>query len=211
MPVVLTERISEDEILGIWHIGESADDLLSRLHATPWLDNMMEGVTHPVKQMEYLASRFLLEHLAQQMNLPFQGIFKDTHGKPHPVGGGFYLSWSHAYPYAACCIHTKKPVGIDIERPREQLARVGRKYLNEQEAALAQTDDLQTLCIIWAAKEAIFKMNGRNGLSLKDDITIVSIKNTEKVVLARAHINGNIENITIDFFPLEGHWVAFTR
>lgn len=211
MPVVLTERVSNDEILGIWRITESIHELLPRLHATPWLDNMMEGVTHPTKQMEYLASRFLIEHLTEEIGIPFEGIYKDWHGKPHPVGDKFFLSWSHAYPYAASCIHLQKPVGIDIEQPREKLQVVNRKFMNEKEEMFISQQNIEQLCVIWAVKEAIYKMNGRSGLSLKDDITIRSIENTNKKVLADVNLNGNIEAISVDYFPLEGHWVAYTR
>lgn len=211
MPVVLTERISDDEILGIWHITEPYEELEQRLHQTDWIDNAQDGTTHPIKKLEYLACRFATEHLARAIGVPFGGVYKDSHGKPHPRGDHFYLSWSHAYPYAVSCIHLKKPVGIDIERPREQLVRASKKYMNENENSLVVENNLDQLCLVWAAKEAIFKMNGRSGLSLKDDITVVAIDNTEKKVLSRANINGSIIEISLNFFRAEENWVVYTR
>jgi 4'-phosphopantetheinyl transferase len=211
MPVVLTKRISEDEILAIWEITESYEEFEERLHRTPWIDNGQEGTIHPIKKLEYLACRFATEHLAEAINIPFHGVYKDFHGKPHPNGDGFFLSWSHAYPYAVSCIHLKKPVGIDIERPREQLVRASRKYVNDEEISLVEGNNLDQLCLIWAAKEAIFKMNGRSGLSLKDDITIESIENTKKKVLSKANINGSIKKISLDFFRMKENWVVYTR
>jgi len=219
MAVVLTQRVSDDEIFGIWEITETEEELRNRLHKTPWIDNMMEGVTHPMKILEFLTSRFLTEHIAIQIGLPFAGIFKDTHGKPFPVqdlseqtpAPTYHLSLSHSYPFAASCIHLKKPVGIDIEMPREKLAKVSRKYIHEEETALTRGNEIDQLCIIWAAKEAVFKMNGRSGLSLKEDIIIRKIENTKKKVFAEVRINGKIEQVSIDYFQYKNNWIAFTR
>jgi hypothetical protein len=54
-------------------------------------------------------------------------------------------------------------------------------------------------------------MNGRSGLSLKDDITIESIENTKKKVLSKANINGSIKKISLDFFRMKEYWVVYTR
>lgn len=219
MAVVLTQQVSADEILGIWKITETEDEFRERLHATPWIDNMLEGVTHPVKRLEYLASRFLTEHLTSLLGLPFGGIYKDKHGKPHPLLTGaaekgqpdpYFISLSHSFPYAASCIHKKKTVGIDIERPKEKFVRVSRKYLNEKELKLAKNDE-KTLCLMWAVKEAIYKMNGKTGMSFKQDMMIAEVINTQKQVLAGANLNGKIEQLYIDYFSFEGNIIAFTR
>ncbi len=221
MAVVLTRQVSEDEILGIWKITETEEDLREKLYATPWIDNMLDGVTHPVKRLEYLASRFLTEHLAGLLKLPFHGIYKDEHGKPHPAKGPgdspgaaysemYFISISHSFPYAASCIHRKKAVGIDIEMPKEKFGKVSYKFLAESELAQAG-NDIDQLCLMWAVKEAIYKQNGKNGVSLKDDMLIEKVINTKKQVLARTTINSKIENILIDYFSFEGNIVAFTR
>ena len=219
MAVVLTQQVSSDEILGIWKITETEDEFRERLFATPWIDNMLEGVTHPVKRLEYLASRFLTEHLTLLLGVPFGGIFKDKHGKPHALQEGtpekgkpdpYFISLSHSFPYAASCIHKKKAVGIDIERPKEKFVSVSRKFLNEKELRLA-TSDVEMLCLMWAVKEAIYKMNGKTGMSFKEDMMIEEIINTQKQVLAGANLNGKIEQLYIDYFSFEGNIVAFTR
>ena len=83
--------------------------------------------------------------------------------------------------------------------------------MNDDETSLVEGNNLDQLCLIWAAKEAIFKMNGRSGLSLKDDITIESIENTKKKVLSKANINGSIKKISLDFFRMKENWVVYTR
>lgn len=221
MAVVLTRQVSEDEILGIWKITETEEDFREKLYATPWIDNMLDGVTHPVKRLEYLASRFVTEHLAELMKLPFHGIYKDEHGKPHPAkslddtspaaySDRYFISISHSFPYAASCIHKKKPVGIDIEMPKGKFLKVSHKYLSDSEL-LRAGNDVEQLCLMWAAKEAIYKQNGKNGVSLKDDMLIESVINTKKQVLARTIINGKIESILIDYFSFEDNIIAFTR
>lgn len=220
MAVVLTRMVSADEVLGVWKITEPEDEFMSRLATSPWIDNMLEGVSHPIKRLEYLASRFLTEHLARQLQLPFFGIHKDSHGKPHPLTGknpndsfsgpGFFLSLSHSFPYAASCIHKKKAVGIDIETPKEKFLKVRHKYLNEQELAQAG-DDIEKLCLMWAVKEALYKMNGKNAVSLRDDMYVKHVENTKNQVLAAIQLNGKIEDVNVSYFNFEGKIVAFTR
>jgi phosphopantetheinyl transferase len=72
-----------------------------------------------------------------------------------------YTSISHTEGWAAVA-HGDRPLGIDIERPREQLIRVGRRVISADEALdwLASDQDLAGLTRLWAAKEAVYKRFG---------------------------------------------------
>lgn len=79
---------------------------------------------------------------------------------------GVYISISHSHRLAAAAI-SDRPVGIDIEQPRQQLTRVATRFLTpEQLAGLRMR--LPMLAIGWTVKEAVFKLARTPGLSLTD-------------------------------------------
>ena len=82
--------------------------------------------------------------------------------KRRPVVEGWaYTSISHTAGWAAVA-RGDRPLGIDIERPREQLIRVGQRVISAQEALdwLTSDQDLDGLTRLWAAKEAVYKRFG---------------------------------------------------
>lgn len=174
-------KICSHIILGIWEIEESTEELMAGYD-----DAELEKIKHyhPNKKAEHIASRQLIESLCQEMDIPFHGICKDSHGKPHLIDSQHHISLSHSYPKIAALINLDEPCGIDIEQPRDQLLRVSHKFLNEDELAQCQ-DDLERLCVYWCAKESIYKMHGRTNLSFKQNIFIDRLKDDEVICSIR--------------------------
>lgn len=54
------------------------------------------------------------------------------------------------------------PIGIDVEAPGERLARVRRRFAGPADIPVLEQfgDNLDTLCRLWTAKEAAFKVFG---------------------------------------------------
>ncbi|UXP31943.1 4'-phosphopantetheinyl transferase superfamily protein [Reichenbachiella agarivorans] len=168
-------KISNHIILGIWEIDESLEQLAQGFDQKE-LDCIAHF--HPLKKAEHIASRQLIQSMCQEMDIPFHGICKDSHGKPHLIDSDYHISLSHSYPKIAAMINLDVPCGIDIEQPREQLRRVKSKFLNPAELQVCQ-DDLDLLCIYWCAKESIYKMHGRKNLSFAQNIEINRIKDNQ--------------------------------
>jgi 4'-phosphopantetheinyl transferase len=152
----------------LWKIDEEEKNLISAVHP---FEPIPENITHPFKRLEFLASRVLLKALLKKWNLDFQGLRKDEEGKPFFVGHEIHLSLSHSYPYVAAIIHRYKPVGIDLEQPKEKLLRIGPRVLNEDELNDAGADIVKH-CIFWCAKEALIKVYGKRHLVLSKDLAI---------------------------------------
>ncbi len=68
-----------------------------------------------------------------------------------------------------------------MEKKNDKLIRTARKYLNESELVVAQ-DSLTTLCIYWCGKEALYKLNGRNKVSFRDNIEIESFSEDTQIL-----------------------------
>ncbi len=131
-----------------------------------------EAVSHPAKQLEWLASRYAIHTLLENNELIYKGLRKDSAGKPFLEGNNFHFSLSHTQGYAAAVIHPKKPIGIDIELVSTKLSRVAYKFLSISELKEAG-DSLEKLCVYWAAKEALYKLHGKKGeISFLENLSI---------------------------------------
>ncbi len=151
----------------LWHITESIDALtfLIKSELCP-----VEIIT-PKKKLEWLASRALIQQLSEKVGLPFKGIYKDEFGKPFLKNNSAQISLSHSYPYVAAQLHFSIAVGIDIELPSEKLLRVAHRVFSaaeQQDAGINLTKN----CVYWCAKEALYKLYGKRGISFSENIKV---------------------------------------
>ncbi len=197
MPLVHAENITEECRLLVWELTESAETLHKMLPAAADLAEF-SGISHPQKKREWLAGRVLLARVVDEAGEVFQGTWKDEHGKPFLIDSNHFISLTHTLDYVAAVIHPTLPVGIDMEKTDAKLRRTARKFLNESELEEAG-DSLSRLCTYWCAKEALYKLNGRNKVSFKEDIMIepfdknmINLKgrllDSEREVTANLHV-----------------------
>lgn len=170
MPLYQNENLPDSSHLLVWKLEETEDELLQGL---PYLhDNSeLEIISHPQKRREWLASRIVIRMLAEMANIPYQGLWKDQHGKPFLIGRSNFISITHTTDFVAGVIHPNTPVGVDMEQKTDKLVRIAHKFLSDEEAILAGTD-ITNLCMLWCSKEALFKLNGRKNISLKTNIFV---------------------------------------
>lgn len=168
MPLLKINHSVHCGIWGVWSAEESEDWFSSRL---PESDRCPAEVSHPKKRIEWLAGRYLVQYLHESNDLPYNGLYKDSHGKPFPVTGAGHVSLTNSFPLVAAQIHPDHPVGVDLEYISSRMHQVVPRVLNANEWADAGPDD-RKLCVYWCAKEAVFKRIGRHPVSLRDDISI---------------------------------------
>ena len=83
------------------------------------------------------------------------------------------ISITHTGEYAAVILHPCHPVGIDIERVSDKVARVKHKFLNKSELAFVDSRSEKThLALMWSAKEALYKVMGQESVDFINDIII---------------------------------------
>lgn len=171
MPLLESKiRIPNGHIL-VWQLQESAGYLKDTL--PEWLDlTEYDRISHPQKQREWLAGRHLFVALCEVAGIPFQGIWKSPDGKPFLLGSTAHISLSHSEHLVAAALHFTAAVGIDLELPREQLVRIARKFLSDDELEQTGTDT-NLLCHYWSAKEAAYKLVGERNISFRDHIRVV--------------------------------------
>ena len=160
----MSKVIGENAAYAVWNIQETFLEL-------PYLSpETFPAELNPVRQAEWIIGRVLAKKLCDMFNIPYEGTGRNDHKKPYLKNMQAHISISHSFPIAAAMIHLKKPCGIDMEQPRAKHRIVAHKYLHESE--LQYINDLRALCVVWSAKEVVYKIFGRKFLSLKDEIKI---------------------------------------
>lgn len=94
-----------------------------------------------------------------------------------------FISISHKDMFLLIGI-SKKPIGVDIERLSEKIINLKRKFVEDN---LISIEDLETLTIIWAAKEAAYKLISEKGISFKKIILKCLDNDKNEVLLEYAH------------------------
>ncbi len=155
----------------VWQITETRADLEAGFRWQSTDRTEFTSISHPLKQTEWLASRRLLQWVCANKNLDYAHIAKDHHGKPYLINSHVGVSITHTSAYAAVAINTSGSVGIDLETMRPKLWRVSERFLNTSEAQQVG-NDIEKLCYVWCAKEAVYKCCGQRQVSFKEHISI---------------------------------------
>lgn len=205
MPIIYTQNFKEDGSLLVWKMTEDQAYFKQRLwEGHDWAE--FETISHPLKQKEWLAGKFMFQEITRLAGLPFNGIHKDVHGKPFLTGLPIHTSISHTADYIAIAIHPVFPVGIDMEKPSSKLMRVISKFLTPKEALHAGTD-LCRLARYWCAKESLFKLNGRKKVSFRQ-IIVPPFQDTESIVSGYLIDENTHISALITFYQIEDYCLS---
>lgn len=175
MPINKLEKINADRLIGVWKITETENELIQSIDIQKDILDNISQTKALNKRLEWLASRVLIKQMGAELNLNYQGISKNTDGKPLLNKSTYELSITHSYPYVAAIIDKSKAVGIDLEQPKNKLLKVARKFCNDEELEYSNSN-VNQLCILWSAKEALYKIYSKRGLIFKEHLLIDPFK-----------------------------------
>jgi phosphopantetheinyl transferase len=168
MPLVYQHTINNHSHLAVWKIEEP----LSFFQENTGLS---APDIHPVKKLQYIASRFLLSYL--EPGFPHKEVIKSEGGKPFLPNHPKRFSISHCGNYAAAIISEKSEAGIDVEIITPKATKLATKYLSTKELNLFTNsndkntlDRISTLC--WSIKETMFKWDGNGGIDFRKHLII---------------------------------------
>lgn len=176
MPVFFQHQINETTRLGIWKIEETEDFFLGNVP-------VQKEITHPLKRLQHLAGRFLLQFLYP--GFPYELIkIADTH-KPFLPGEEYHFSISHCADYAAAIVSSNKRVGIDIEIPTEKIQTIKHKFLSQKEQLIfpLTTDQSPLTTLLWCCKESVYKWYGDGGIDFKAHIHLEKHDESSETIL----------------------------
>ena len=174
MPLVYQQNINLTTKLGVWHIAEEKDFFLRYVP-------LQTEITHPHKQLQHLAGRYLLKELYP--DFPYTLIRIADTRKPFLENEAYHFSISHCGHYAAVMVSSTKRVGVDIEMVTEKVARVKHKFLSNKEQAIIETIEDSSIELLhdslltaaWSIKESLYKWYGDGEVDFKEHLHIDEI------------------------------------
>lgn len=117
---------------------------------------------HHKKLSEYLMVRQL-----KNVDYPHHKILYKKIGQPYLNPQDAYVSVTHSFPFAGLAI-SKSRVGIDFEKIQPKIERVQHKFLHPTESHwISEEQRTDYLTIIWAIKEALYKLHPSKYWSFK--------------------------------------------
>ena len=168
MPIQFSNQISEQTVVYIWEITENTEELMQLSSALPTIPNTYMAEK---RWREQLAARALISYACKELGLPIIDIRKDEFGKPWLVGSDWHFSISHTERYIAIVLDAKEPVGIDLEKPSPKVSKVLARICSEQELDNVKYSTFEH-CILWSAKEALYKLYGKRKVDFKKHLQI---------------------------------------
>lgn len=120
------------------------------------------------RESEKEGTKLLLKNL-----FPEKDIHLDytPNKKPFLRNDKAHISISHSHDQLVILVNTQEQTGVDVELIREKVKNIQHKFLSEEEIKWAG-DNVELLTILWAAKEAIFKVDGFANVSFSCQIAI---------------------------------------
>jgi phosphopantetheinyl transferase len=191
MPLIEKRDIAQSSQMYIWRVEEDISTVADAYR------QKISCVKSSQRQIE-LIGEFHLAMVTEQIGK----IKYLDNGKPVLDEG--FISISHDQQLIGFYL-SSIPIGMDIQRPTEQLERVKHKFCNEAELkALEQSEtSLRDLTLIWGAKEAIFKIYGED-VAFANGMHVTIGETTLRCKMAK----GKIHNL--EFFDLDGSLVVYS-
>ena len=158
-------------------------------------------IRHPAQRIEWLACRVAVRQLVEKQGIVYEGLRKDSFGKPHLIHSRCHISLSHTGGWAAAVLHQTRPVGIDIEPIRDQFQRVVPRVLSEAEIAHANGNPSR-LAVYWCAKEALYKLYGKRQLTFREHLHVEPFADGAKQLVGHVRLPNHEERLSIQCFPV---------
>ena len=172
MPLIFNREIVHQKVkLGVWQLQESVDALLLLASLNKSDEDNFSKLKHESRKKQWLASRIILRQISE--NPKFSVSYEKT-GRPIINDNIHHISISHTADFVSVILGKSTKVGIDIERIHPRILKVAHKFVSQAEDSfLASHKDLQeSLVLIWSAKEALFKLNGKTDMDFRKNILI---------------------------------------
>ncbi len=169
MGCITKHYLNEYSILGVWKIEED----LKTLQDTVILDGddkkKYKAFSSTSRKLEFLSVRALLAELLGKD----ARIVYNKNNKPFLKDGSRFISISHSNKLTAILLSTNEKVGIDLEYMTSNIGAIAFKFINRREKLSRDPENRKYhLYLHWCAKEALYKICDKEGISIRKNITI---------------------------------------
>ena len=169
MGCISKHYLNEFTILGVWKIEEDLKTLLDLVELDNGDKKKYKVFTSTSRKLEFLSVRALLSELLGKD----AGIVYNKNNKPFLKDGSRFISISHSHRLTAILLSTNEKVGIDLEYMSSNINKIAFKFINRKEIITSETEKMKYhLYLHWCAKEALYKICDKEGISIRKNITI---------------------------------------
>jgi 4'-phosphopantetheinyl transferase len=196
MGCITKHYLNEFSILGVWKIEEDIKTLLDLVVLDNDEKKKYKGFSSTSRKLEFLSVRALLSELIGKE----AKIVYNKNNKPFLKDGSRFISISHSHKLTSILLSTNEKVGIDLEYMSTNIAAIAFKFLNRKEKVTKEQEERKYhLYIHWCAKEALYKICDKEGISIKKNITIEPFKLSESGEI-RGHVHTDKINESFDLY-----------
>lgn len=166
---------------------------------TPEEKNAYHNFKSVKRKLEYFFTRVLWKDFG--INEP---IFYDQFGRPFLKKA--HISISHSRDIIVIAYNEDHQVGVDVEYLSQKISMIKHKFISQADENLIDLKNETQLTLVWSIKEAVYKMENIQGLSLKENIH-VNIKNDLGYVNVKK--NGEIHTYTFQFIVRHQYVITY--
>jgi len=196
MACITKHYLNEFSILGVWKIEEDLDSLLNLVVLDEDDYKKYKGFSSNSRKLEFLSVRALLAELLGKD----ARIVYNKNNKPFLKDGSRFISISHSHKLSSILVSTNEKVGIDLEYMSSNIAAIAFKFLNRREKITKKQEEHRYhLYIHWCAKEALYKICDKEGISIRKNITIepFNVKDSGEI---KGHVHTEKINESFDLY-----------
>lgn len=209
MGCITKHYLNEFSILGVWKIEEDLDTLLDLVSLDNDEKKKYKGFSSSSRKLEFLSVRALLSELIGKE----AKIVYNKNNKPFLKDGSRFISISHSHKLTAILLSTNEKVGIDLEYMSSNIAAIAFKFLNWREKVTRENENRRYhLYLHWCAKEALYKICDKEGISIRKNITIepFTVKDSGEI---KGHVHTDKINETFDLYysKYDNYAIAWTK
>lgn len=169
MGCITKHYLNEYSILGVWKIEEDISTLIKMVDLDRNDRKRYREFRSNSRKLEFLSVRALLAELLGKD----ARIVYNKNNKPFIKNGSHFISISHSFKLTAILLSTNEQVGIDLEYMNANIAAFTSKFMNRKEKVVKDpARSKYHMYLHWCAKEALYKICDKEGISIKNSIII---------------------------------------
>lgn len=209
MGCITKHYLNEFSILGVWKIEEDLETLLDLISLDNDEKKKYNGFSSTSRKLEFLSVRALLSELIGKE----AKIVYNKNNKPFLKDGSRFISISHSHKLTAILLSTNEKVGIDLEYMSSNIAAIAFKFLNWREKVTRENENRRYhLYLHWCAKEALYKICDKEGISIRKNITIEPFTVRESgEIRGHVHTDKINESFDLHYSKYDNYAIAWTK
>jgi phosphopantetheinyl transferase len=209
MGCITKHYLNEFTILGVWKIEEDLKTLLESVVLDNGDKKKYKAFASTSRKLEFLSVRALLAELLGKD----ARIVYNKNNKPFLKDGSRFISISHSNKLTAILMSSNEKVGIDLEYMSTNIGKIAFKFLNRREKITKDPENRRYhLYLHWCAKESLYKICDKEGISIKRNITIEPFEVKESgEIKGKVHTEKINDSFDLFYTRYDNYTIVWTK